>query len=1110
MAIRSAIRILSWSALLAWAGLAHALDPARSFHDYGVDNWNTSHGLPQTSVLSITQDQQGYLWIGTQDGLARFDGLHFDVFDRTNSDDTEPFNVQASLSDRQGRLWFGTLKGVILREGGHFHNVATRVPIKDVQGLAQASDGTIWAATPNGALRYDGTAFVASPFTAPAYAVAADGDAVWIGGIGNATRLDGAGEHAYAIDAAPAAPVTRFAPDAQGLWIGTSAGLFVLPRDGTAMYQQPLDDIVRARIENLLRDRDGNIWIGTPTTLFRRRPGGALERIRDEDLTRNSYVVSAYEDREGNLWLGSRTEGVFRLWNGWAARVGIAEGLTDSLIWSVTRDPQGRIVFGSNSNIMRMDPDGMHEIVSSRQIPNLTAYELNYDGAGRLWIGMRAGLAVFDGERVVTPAALSRLRQSQVNAVVPQGDVYWIGAQEGLFRYQGEVLRQIPLAAGVAEAPVRGIHVADDGSLIVSTDMGVRQLDGDVLRIPDWARKLEGIFITSVATVRPGLIAISTRNAGVALVSGGHLLMLDERNGLPSNNSWALQVLDGYLYVPNINGVWRIPVRDLPDPQSAVAAVRIAPERVLGSLTGMQHIHCCNGGGRSRVLADGSTLWFPAIHGAVRVDTRAIQPSPMTPTIVVEQLKHEQRAYHLGEPIRIDSQRRDIELDFTALTFREPHGILFRYRLEGYDTQWQDVGTRRVAYYTNLPPGEFRFQVQARMSTATSGYSAGADPALASLAFTLVPRWYERGNVQASAAGLLVLLAAAAPLLIRARYQRRGRRLEALVQERTRSLNDANEQQRRTNLALEHRNGELVALNDRLEQTQNQLVQSEKLASIGQLAAGVAHEINNPIGYVSSNLYTLQQYTAQLLAALEQLSALDPARVTPEDLAQVRRRFDVDALTSDLPQLLAESREGLSRVAKIVRDLKDFSRIDLSESWVRADLHRGLDSTLNIVANELKFKAQIVKEYGEIPLIECLPAELNQVFMNVLMNAGQAIRERGRIVVRTGQSGDQVWVSVQDDGQGIPPEILPRIFDPFFTTKPVGSGTGLGLSISYGIVLKHHGSFQVDSMPGRGTTMLIKLPVQQPVREGPTKPGPAPDEHSAQVVPIAPASRRRA
>ena len=1097
------IQKVLWPGLLFWAGLAQALVPTRSFHDYGVDNWNTSHGLPQTSALSITQDRQGYLWIGTQDGLARFDGLRFNVFDRANADGTDPFNVQASLSDRQGRLWFGTLKGVILREDGHFHEVLTRVPAKDVQGFAQAGDGTIWAATPNGVLRYDGTAFVASSLTAPAYSIAVDGDAIWIGGIGVVTRLDDTGAHPYPVADAQTAPVTRLAVTPQGLWVGTPGGLFELPRDSAALHGQPLDDVVHARVENLLLDHDGNLWIGTPTTLFRRRPDGTFERIRDEDITRNSYVVSAFEDREGNLWFGSRTEGVFRLWNGWASRIGVAEGLSDSLIWSVTRDPQGRIVLGSNSNIMRMDPDGVHEIVSNKQMPNPTAYELNYDVHGRLWIGTRAGLAVFDGDHMVTPPAFSRLGHAQVNAVVPQGEVYWIGAQDGLFRYEGETLRQVPVAAGVAEAPVRGIYIAEDGRLIVSTDTGVRQLDGGVLRIPAWAQPLEGVFVTSVAPIRPGLIGISTRNAGVALESGGHLLLLDERNGLPSNNSWALQALGDYLYVPSINGVWRIPLTALPDPQSAAPTVRIAPERVLGRLTGMQHIHCCNGGGRSRVLTDGDTLWFPAIHGAVRVDTRAIQPSPLTPTVVVEQLKHEQTAYRPGEPIQIDSLRRDIEVDFPALSFREPQGILFRYRLEGYDKQWQDVGTRRVAYYTNLPPGQFRFQVEARMSTSSSVYTAGADPALAELGFTLVPRWYEQRNVQVSAVVALLLLAAAVPLLIRVRYQRRGRLLEALVQERTRSLNDANEQQRHTNLALQHRNDELVTLNDRLEHAQNQLIQSEKLASIGQLAAGMAHEINNPVGYVSSNLYTLEEYSTQLLAALEALSSLDPAHATAQDLADIRRRFDVDVLREDIPQLLVESREGLGRVAKIVRDLKDFSRIDQGENWVRADLHRGLESTLNIVANELKFKAQIVRRYGELPRIECLPAELNQVFMNMLMNAGQAIWERGQITVSTGTSGDHVWVSIQDDGQGIPPEVLPRIFDPFFTTKPVGSGTGLGLSISYGIVLKHHGSIDVESTPGHGTTMRITLPVQQPRPEAPIEPAASVPE-PAPVLPFGP------
>lgn len=282
---------------------------------------------------------------------------------------------------------------------------------------------------------------------------------------------------------------------------------------------------------------------------------------------------------------------------------------------------------------------------------------------------------------------------------------------------------------------------------------------------------------------------------------------------------------------------------------------------------------------------------------------------------------------------------------------------------------------------------------------------------------------------------------------------------------------------------LHARNAELEVAYAKLKGAQEQIVQSEKLASIGQLAAGVAHEINNPIGYVNSNLSTLQGYVSQLLAAIDTYAvalARTGDAATVAEVEEIRQRFDIDFLAVDLPQLLTESREGIDRVCKIVRDLKDFSRSDRGEVWVRADVHVGLESTLNIVSNQLKYKAQIVKTFADLPLIECLPSELNQVFLNILMNAGQAITERGIITVATGQSGDKVWIAIGDDGEGIPADVLPRIFDPFFTTKPVGSGTGLGLSISYGIVAKHHGNIEITSVPGQGTLLRIELPIEQP------------------------------
>ncbi|MBS1209108.1 MAG: hypothetical protein H6R19_1506 [Proteobacteria bacterium] len=287
------------------------------------------------------------------------------------------------------------------------------------------------------------------------------------------------------------------------------------------------------------------------------------------------------------------------------------------------------------------------------------------------------------------------------------------------------------------------------------------------------------------------------------------------------------------------------------------------------------------------------------------------------------------------------------------------------------------------------------------------------------------------------------------------------------------------------------------ALNKKLEDAHNQLLQAEKLSAIGQLAAGVAHEINNPIGFVHSNLGTLNEYVATLINLCDTYTNLFE-ETQPDDtpllfeIRRIKQEQDYNYLRSDIFPLLEESREGLIRVRKIVQDLRDFSRSGPQE-WGAADLHKGLDSTLNIVANELKYKCHIHKEYGNIPEVVCVISQINQVFMNLLVNAAQSIKTQGLITLRSGMEGtDHVWVSISDSGEGIPPENLNHIFEPFFTTKPVGVGTGLGLSLVFGIITRHHGRIDVSSEPGKGSTFRITLPVTQapeintqPVQEAP-------------------------
>lgn len=287
---------------------------------------------------------------------------------------------------------------------------------------------------------------------------------------------------------------------------------------------------------------------------------------------------------------------------------------------------------------------------------------------------------------------------------------------------------------------------------------------------------------------------------------------------------------------------------------------------------------------------------------------------------------------------------------------------------------------------------------------------------------------------------------------------------------------------RRNNRALSKEKKEQQDLINTLRKTKEQLLQSEKMASIGQLAAGVAHEINNPVGYINSNIRSLSQYVNDLFYMLDiyegnehLLMDYDTAVKT---IKAAKNEIDLEFLKKDIVSLVNESLEGVTRVKQIVQDLKDFSHVDEAE-WQWSDLHKNIDSTLNIVNNEIKYKARVEKNYGDLPQVECFVSQINQVFMNLLVNAAHAIEDDGVITITTGSTDGDVWIEIADTGKGISQEDMGRIFDPFFTTKPVGQGTGLGLALSYGIVKKHRGELKVESKVGEGTRFTVVLPISQ-------------------------------
>lgn len=280
------------------------------------------------------------------------------------------------------------------------------------------------------------------------------------------------------------------------------------------------------------------------------------------------------------------------------------------------------------------------------------------------------------------------------------------------------------------------------------------------------------------------------------------------------------------------------------------------------------------------------------------------------------------------------------------------------------------------------------------------------------------------------------------------------------------------------------RNEELNRVLTQLRETESQLIQSEKMASIGNLAAGVAHEINNPVGFVSSNLGTLEEYLANLMDYLnlcERLGAADTVDIPTihQEMQRLRSSLDVDFIRQDTRQLIHECQDGMRRIAHIVADLKDFAHIDRAEV-ASVDVASLINKVLTVVNHELKYKAEVHTHYEPTPPLRCYPGRLGQVVLNLLVNAVQAIPERGRIDITVRQEEDRAVIAIRDTGGGMTPEIQRHIFEPFFTTKPVGQGTGLGLHITYQIVTAHGGTVEVESAPGSGTCFTLRLPLAGP------------------------------
>ncbi|MEZ5469102.1 MAG: diguanylate cyclase [Lysobacterales bacterium] len=790
-------------AILLWllAFNAHALDPDKAFRHYVIDQWGIEDGLPQLSVLSITQDTTGYLWLTTQNGVARFDGVRFRVFNVENTPALRANIIDKTHLAADGSLWFGSNRGLTRYAGGEWAGIDL-IPGKDVAigALLNDIDGRVLVGTENGLFRVDGQSVEAPVLPGVAvHSLARIGSTVYAGSNGEVIELKASRSRSIAIPGAADAPaVMALLPTPEGLLAGTRRGLFQRSGDGWVIppWAQPL---AMHRIEALFRDNDANVWIGTTQGLYRYHPRLGLEHCLTAQLGDNAWISSFFEDREGNLWVGSLTHSLTRVWNGWVARLSLEEGLSDAFVWSVLSDDSGRVWIGTNTGIEEMSPNGaVRLLTSTRELPDSSAYDLYRTQNGDLLVGTRAGLARWDGHTLSRDPIWEPIAQSAIRAIIEEtpGQL-WIGTDQGLYVQSEGSLARIGPEQGLTESRVRALAQSQHGEIWVGTERGVfRGINGRYRRL-DQPPELTPALITAIVPWLGNRFLITSMDAGLFIGAAGDFRQLTTTDGLPFNSAFAAIADGGWVYVSSPEGVYRITESDLDHFHRQGG--RVEADMVVQ--TGSQHpgalrARCCNGGAQARITRANGSLWLPTLEGVLRLDTGKIRRSALPPPAVAESVEHLGVTYEGQGPFRLDGSSGDVAIQFSGLALQDPIGLRFRYRLIGYDSRWRSAGERRTVYYTNLAPGSYRFEA---VASSSSGLLS---PEPAQLRFELVPPFYRAWWFLALMALIGLCLVALGWSGYRRRVQARERALERQIQQRTAELDRANERLRSANRAL--------------------------------------------------------------------------------------------------------------------------------------------------------------------------------------------------------------------------------------------------------------------------------------------------------------------
>jgi len=1117
--------------------------PARAprlLTQYALDHWDDRAGLPQNSVQALAQSRDGYLWLGTQAGVVRFDGVRFTTYGRDASPTLSHPYIWALAGDAEGGVWIGTEEtGLVHMRGGRFtaYRRAQGLPDEWVGALHQDRRGTLWIGTMKGGVaRMRGgriepvdSALVPSRSI---YAVAEDAEgAVWIAGNRGLTRVDGARARTFGEAELGGRMALSVIPAAGGgVWVGTPKSVVRLVSERVA-ERHDAGDGLRGGARQLAQDADGSLWIGGPGGLAR-LVDGRIEPMPERGLPA-APVEALLADHEGNLWIGTSGLGLHRLADSPIVPFGALEGLPSDAVFPVLQDAAGDIWAGvTGAGLARVGADGVRRLdAAGGVVKHDFIYSIARGAGGVLWLGSPAGLTRMQGGTSTQYGAKDGIPAPLVRAVLEdrRGRV-WVGTEAGVTRFRPGPPVTVSPREGLGEGFVTTLYEDADGAIWAGTRRGLSRITGAGVRT--WTRGdgLPDGDVTAVHRGSDGALWIGT-GAGVARLRDGRVSHVSTADGLCDDEIHAVLEDDhGRLWMSANRGIFSLSLAELGRRMDG-GGPRLRCT-LYGRGEGMRSRETNGAVNPAGYRLNDGRLVFPTMGGLAFVDPERLRRPRPAPAVAIEEVTADGAA--LERPGVLPAGTREVEVHFTALSFQAPEKIEFRYRLEGLADQWTEAGTRRSAFFTGLRPGDYRLVVQAR-------HPGGAwSPAGAAASFRALPRLHETSWFRAIA---LLALSALLVFVYRARVQAlkaRERVLIAQVEQRTRAearyrdlFDNATDA-----VLITDAGGRVTALNRRAREITGyggaeavgmelrallapetaDAVAAGWLAGTGDTArmvemisAGgepVPVEVSTRVMMEGGRAVGTQAVARDMrdrLALERQLREAQKMEAVGQLAGGVAHDFNnlltiikggAELMQGDLPagdpmhedveMVLAAS----DRAAQLTRQLLAFSRRQVTQPR-QVDVNAlvtNLEPMLRrLIGEDIRITSSTC---GQPAWVTADPGQLEQVLVNLAVNARDAMPGGGSLTLRTAiladcaggdaplgtAAGACVLLTVTDTGTGMDAVTQARVFEPFFTTKDPGKGTGLGLSTVYGIVRQAGGTIQCVSDPGQGTTFRLRLP----------------------------------